>query len=177
MEKVTLSKGTLAFFRRKKNLTQAQVAEKIGVTAATYCGYETGKYSINMPRLYDIAQLLDVDVSELVSIENNFADEDPIRITFVCTRDLKARLATYAEANKTNITDAIIKALQLALDPGSDFDKKLHSSVKLGEIYSEQRKVMGLKPLKSAQLKADLFALLNDNDIGDIITALKELQK
>ena len=44
------------------------------------------------------------------------------------------------------------------------------------EIYNEKRKLVGLKPLKSVQLKANLSSMLNDNSIEDIITTLKELQ-
>ena len=44
--------------RLRAGMTQLQLAQSLGITASTYCGYETGKRQPDVNRLRQIAQLL-----------------------------------------------------------------------------------------------------------------------
>ena len=57
----------IAIVRREKNLTQKELARKVGVTNVTVCLWETGSIDMPMSRLYEIARALGVDPRELLS--------------------------------------------------------------------------------------------------------------
>ena len=53
--------------RKKHNLTQEQLAEQLGVST-TYIGYvERGERNLTLPKLTQLASLLEVTVDELMS--------------------------------------------------------------------------------------------------------------
>lgn len=54
--------------RRRTGLTQLQIAEALGITASTYCGYETGKRQPDLSRLRRLAQLLHVSADVLLDL-------------------------------------------------------------------------------------------------------------
>lgn len=56
----------LAFWRRKRGLTQAALAEQIGVTQAYLSEIESGKKEGRIGVLRDLAAALKVSVDELV---------------------------------------------------------------------------------------------------------------
>lgn len=51
--------------RIKAGMTQPQIAKALGITASTYCGYETGKRSPNPQRIKEIADFIGISVDEL----------------------------------------------------------------------------------------------------------------
>ena len=53
--------------RTKAGLSQAAVAEKLGVSAAAVCQWETGKTMPDSRKLPQIAELFDCTVDELLS--------------------------------------------------------------------------------------------------------------
>lgn len=55
--------------RLKAGLSQAAVAEHLGVTAASVCQWETGKNLPRMARIRDIAALYGCTVDELLTPE------------------------------------------------------------------------------------------------------------
>ena len=57
----------IAINRRKAKVTQAWLAEKIDVSESFISQVERGKVKISLPRLYEIAEYLDVDIAVLVS--------------------------------------------------------------------------------------------------------------
>lgn len=57
----------IAINRRKANVTQAWLAEEIDVSESFISQVERGKAKISLPRLYEIADCLDIDVAVLVS--------------------------------------------------------------------------------------------------------------
>ncbi|GEM_PF-2233236 len=69
MKKRTPTQNLLAqrvrMFRKKKGLTQAQLAEKIGKTVEMVCHLENGTASTKISTLEDICKILEVDVYEL----------------------------------------------------------------------------------------------------------------
>lgn len=176
-EAVTLPKGRLKYLRKQKRMSQEQVARKVGLSTGAYGVFERGERPVSVKYLHEIAQTLGVDVPDLKSGETQYYSEDKVTVGEQVTRDMKARLDAYAEVNHKTLTDSVVDALELVFGQGSDFDEQLHTNAKLIEIYNEKRKLVGLKPLKSVQLKANLSSMLNDNSIEDIITTLKELKR
>lgn len=58
-------KHKIVYWRQKRDLTQRELAEKVGVTGAAIAQYETGKAKPRINTLFRLAQALDVEVSEL----------------------------------------------------------------------------------------------------------------
>ena len=56
----------IAEMRRKQNLTQKQLAEKIGVSDKTVSKWETGRSMPDNAILLDICLILDISVNELL---------------------------------------------------------------------------------------------------------------
>lgn len=54
-------------YRIEQGLTQAQLAEKIGVTASCITMWENGNRSPNISTLKKLAQILDCTVDELIA--------------------------------------------------------------------------------------------------------------
>lgn len=52
-------------YRKDKNMTQKQLAEKAGLSIASIQGYEQGKYKPKTEQLKKLAKALDVSVSDL----------------------------------------------------------------------------------------------------------------
>jgi transcriptional regulator with XRE-family HTH domain len=61
--------SNLKAFRLRKNLTQKQLSEMMGITQQAYAQYESGKRTPKIDTLQRIAGALDVDWTELVSDE------------------------------------------------------------------------------------------------------------
>ena len=58
-------KHKLPYWRNKRNLTQRELADKVGISGAAIAQYETGKAKPRIETLFRLAQALDVEVSEL----------------------------------------------------------------------------------------------------------------
>lgn len=54
--------------RIKTGLTQQQIADKLGITKSTYCGYETAKRSPDLQRIKQLAKVLHVSADALLDI-------------------------------------------------------------------------------------------------------------
>lgn len=52
--------------RQAAGLTQYEMAQQLGVNNTTYCGYETGRRQPDIPRLRQLAGLLDVSADQLL---------------------------------------------------------------------------------------------------------------
>lgn len=59
--------------RISQGLTQQQVADRIGITNSTYCGYETGKRQPDVSKIKQLANVL--NTSGDVLLETGFASE------------------------------------------------------------------------------------------------------
>lgn len=57
-------------FRARHDLTQAQLAEKVGVRRETIVFLEKGKYNPSLKLAHDIAVVLDASVDELFIFED-----------------------------------------------------------------------------------------------------------
>ena len=55
--------------RLKAGLTQQQVADIMGITKSTYCGYETAKRQPDPQRIKQIAKALNVSADKLLNLD------------------------------------------------------------------------------------------------------------
>ena len=53
--------------RQKANLTQAEVAEKVGITVRAYQYYEAGTRTPSIPNIIKIAKVLNISLEELLN--------------------------------------------------------------------------------------------------------------
>lgn len=56
----------IMYLRRKADLTQEKLADKIGVSTKTLQHWEAGKYTPKTESIYNIAQALNIPISELL---------------------------------------------------------------------------------------------------------------
>lgn len=56
--------------RKSLGLSQADFAEKIGLTQPNYCHFENGRIDIFISRLEKIAEVFNVPITKLLGIEN-----------------------------------------------------------------------------------------------------------
>ena len=55
--------------RIKRGYTQQQIADEMGITNSTYCGYETGKRQPDVAKIKQLANILNVSGDELLGTE------------------------------------------------------------------------------------------------------------
>ena len=55
----------IKYFRNKRNITQEELAEKLGTTYQSISRYETGDRNTNNALLYRISQILDISINDL----------------------------------------------------------------------------------------------------------------
>ena len=58
----------IKFFRHSKGFTQVQMAERLNITPVTYSNIERGESNISMKRLEEIANVMEVDILDLLSL-------------------------------------------------------------------------------------------------------------
>lgn len=61
--------------RKSRNLTQAQLAKKLGGNPAMVCNYERGVHYPPVPTLIKMAEALDVSVDRLLGVEHSQAEQ------------------------------------------------------------------------------------------------------
>ena len=52
--------------RKRKHLTQKEIAEKLHITQATYSGYENQKYAPTIETLCELSSILETPIDEIV---------------------------------------------------------------------------------------------------------------
>lgn len=55
----------LSYFRKKKKLTQQEVAAKLGIAVSTYSMIESGQRGISLDKAYALAKLYGITIEEL----------------------------------------------------------------------------------------------------------------
>lgn len=76
----------IRLIREAKNLTQEQVAEKLGVSQSAYGDIERGENDPKLSKLQKIAEIFEIQLSELVDI----TEKGTLNINFPCQQN-KAR--------------------------------------------------------------------------------------
>ncbi|MEG0450346.1 MAG: helix-turn-helix transcriptional regulator, partial [Lysinibacillus sp.] len=62
--------------RKKKNINQKELAQKLGIQNSTLSQYEHGKSEPNQEMLFKIANILEVNVSDLIPSEYRIEEND-----------------------------------------------------------------------------------------------------
>ena len=55
----------LQLIRKKKKLSQMQMAEKLNIAVSTYCQYETGERNIPAEIVDKISNILEIDIKDI----------------------------------------------------------------------------------------------------------------
>lgn len=63
--------SSIAFFRSRKNITQSDLAEAVGVNQSIIANIERERKNPSVLLLKDIASALDVTPNELLGVDNN----------------------------------------------------------------------------------------------------------
>ena len=90
--------------RREKNLTQEQLAEKLGVSNKTISKWETGKSMPELGYLQQLCEILQINVNELLSGERLSGDDYPRK----AEETIMALMKDNETNKKKNIRDMII---------------------------------------------------------------------
>lgn len=60
----------IAFYRKRANLTQKELASKIGVKNTAVSNWESGKNSIDIDTLVELCRVLDVSICDIYGIQS-----------------------------------------------------------------------------------------------------------
>ena len=69
-------KNRLRVIRAERNWSQADLAEKLGVSRQTINAVETGKYDPSLPLAFKIARLVDMKIEEIFIFDEDEAPGD-----------------------------------------------------------------------------------------------------
>ncbi len=95
----------IAELRRKENMTQGELGEKLGVTDKTISRWETGKYMPDISLFKPLSEILKVSINDLMSGE--IVDKKNYQETF--EENVMGAITTVDEANKK--ADLVINIL------------------------------------------------------------------
>lgn len=68
-EDVSGLKNHIKYFRKEKNMTQQQLADKVSVSSRTIISLEKGKYNPSVLLAYKIAKIFNISIEELFTFE------------------------------------------------------------------------------------------------------------
>lgn len=101
----------IKFFRKKRNITQKELGEKIGVSASTVTKYENDSLEANYETLLKICDELDINIAELFEGNDNFISlENDLCSKLKNTKSLKELLELSFLLNES-MSNKIRKAL------------------------------------------------------------------
>lgn len=87
--------------RKQKGWTQEKVAEKLGITVMYFSRVERGSTKVNLKRLMQIAEILDVQISEFIYgtkfKEETYLDKDMSNILASCTPEKQRMIYNVAK--------------------------------------------------------------------------------
>jgi len=149
--------------RKSKSLMQKQIADKLGMTQVSYSKIETGKTELTLDRLFKIADILDVNVIELINPdfnEANFSKELKEENVYLSDRieEFKLRIKekdNFIEAlkiEKSHIKEHLVK--QMVSD--YSFDISLVDSAFLAAKDNEGKQIF-------SELKASIKKMFSIN--------------
>ncbi|QQL50673.1 helix-turn-helix domain-containing protein [Mucilaginibacter ginkgonis] len=72
--------------RRNRNWSQDDVASRLGISVPAFSKIETGVTDINLSRLEQIAQIFEVGVPHLITLQEERAEPQLIQLNFVQKR-------------------------------------------------------------------------------------------
>ena len=89
--------------RKEKNITQEQLAEKLGVSGRTVSRWETGNNMPDISLLVEIAEMYDVSIPEIINGERKSEDMKEE------VKEVAEKMADYAGVEKSKIVKDIQK--------------------------------------------------------------------
>ena len=100
-------------FRKERGLTQAAMAEKLGITQQSYAYFEANPATTTLDRLFMVLRILGVEISlnqaVFVTSVSRISSAMGKNVTAVKTSNLKIRKTVSAETIKKNKSSAVIK--------------------------------------------------------------------
>lgn len=90
----------LKIYRLKKNLSQNDLADKLGITAPAVTKWEKGKGLPGLPTLYDLCKLLEIDINDLLG--KYALDKSNIELDTISNEDKKTIQKIKELINKLN---------------------------------------------------------------------------
>jgi putative transcriptional regulator len=69
-------KNRLRVIRAERNWSQADLAEKLGVSRQTINAVETGKYDPSLPLAFKIARLVNLKIEDIFSFDDDKSPTD-----------------------------------------------------------------------------------------------------
>lgn len=87
-----ITNQNIAFYRRKKGLTQKELSEKTGLSRSFISQIENGTNNPSKDSLYKIAKVLEIDVDQLIDDGKNYIKDENtelVKILLDLTSDLK----------------------------------------------------------------------------------------
>lgn len=135
--------------RKERNLTQKELANKIGVTASTVTKYENGQLEPNIEVLNKIADIFNISISDLID-NNNSKKELHIGHKLLSIRKSFSNEEITAD-NIDELTECIILAVI----------KKYKLNIDINKISDKDKNLM--YNLASSTVKTFLLDLLDRN--------------
>ena len=89
--------ATIKALRESRKLTQAELAEKIGVSSKTVSKWETAKGLPDISLLIELADFYEVDIREILDGENTAS------VAENSTKDVATKVADYADATNSKL--------------------------------------------------------------------------
>ena len=100
-------------FRKERGLTQAAMAEKLGITQQSYAYFEASPATTTLDRLFMVLRILGVEISlnQAVSVTSmiRISSATGKNVAVVKTSNLKIRKTASAETIKKKKLSAVIK--------------------------------------------------------------------
>lgn len=91
----------LKSFRKKANLTQKELADKLNVSVNTIQNYENGRRTPKLEVLYEISKILGINISDLINL-NDFNDS---RLKFIHPEEEQGFYFRFKFSDGDNIED------------------------------------------------------------------------
>ena len=118
----------LIFYRKKKNLTQKALAEKIGVGHTTVSQWEKAINSMDMDMLHNICLILDVTFNEMFG---RYAAVDVVH----CSQEENELITNYRNLNQTGKAKAIEFMEDMLVNPKyTNFADEMAASLEIGNL-------------------------------------------
>ncbi len=111
--------------RNEGNITQSELAEKLGITRQQVANYESGRVTIPLKGMVDMSTIFDVSIDDL--IKNDF---------FKDFKDKKER-ETQENTHTTSIQELINKSITQKLKPFEDILNKVLIKLEIKDLKEE----------------------------------------
>lgn len=127
-------------FRTKKGISQSQMADRLGFTQNNYSKIERGQSELTVDRLYEIAEILEVSIFQILVDKDSNKIMDAIRndVDEKIKKELyEERFNEFRETISKEINDKILQDWQVFID---DIASKFNNENNKIAISEEERK-------------------------------------